>query len=218
MTTIPSILPEAFSHLHEAHVALCELDVLRLRHGRIAPPWPRLTAAKLRQAGACASGVYQFHVLCGRGVTLTPFMCQVLAGEARDYSAVAAALLVTVSGREGTAAAAARYLGRAETAIRRARQVLKRWRAAEHQRADERWPRLTPEAVTPWPQMSPADWRRRLNAAAERFERAAALQEARRAEDYSEIDREAAPTREAIERAEDALGLAVMHALAAFLD
>jgi hypothetical protein len=110
-------------------------------------------------------------------------------------------------------------LGRAETAISHARQVLERWQAEERQRADERWPRLTPEAVNPpWPGIAPKDWRWRLQAEADRFERAATLQEARLAEDYQDIARRAAPTREAIERAEAALGLAVMHALAAFLD
>jgi hypothetical protein len=212
-----TILPEAFSHLHKAHVALCELDVLRMQHGRAAPPWPRLTAAKVREAGACASGVHRFRALCGPSVTLTPFMCQALAREARDYIDLVAALLFTVSGSEG-AAQAARYLGRAETAIMRARQVLERWQAEERQRADERWPPLTPEAVNPWPHMLPKDWRWRLNAAAERFERAATLQEARRAEDFEDIARRAAPTREAIEKAETALGPAAMHALAAFLD
>jgi hypothetical protein len=217
MTLTPTILPEAFQHLHRAHVALCELDVLRMQHGRTAPPWPRLTAAKVREAGACASGVYRFRALCGPSVTLTPFMCQTLARDARYHIDLAASLLATVSRRKETARAA-RYLGRAETAISHARQTLDRWQAEERQRADERWPRLTPEAVHPWPHMLPKDWRWRLNAAAERFERAAALQEARLAEDYQDIARRAAPTREAVERAEAALGLAVMHTLAAFLD
>jgi hypothetical protein len=57
-----------------------------------------------------------------------------------------------------------------------------------------------------------------LHWAAEQFERRVALQEARRAEDFEDIARRAAPTREAIEKAETALGLAAMHALAAFLD
>jgi hypothetical protein len=218
MTTTPTILPEAFSHLRRAHVALCELDALRMQHGRTAPPWPRLTAAKVREAGACASGVYRFRALCGPSVSLTPFMCQALAREARDYIDPVAALLFTVGGSEG-AARAARYLGRAETAIAHAWQTLDRWQAEERQRADDRWPRLTPEAVNPpWPRILPKDWRWRLQAAADRFERAATLQEARLAEDYQDIARRAAPTREAIERAETALGLAAMHALAAFLD
>jgi hypothetical protein len=214
----PTILPEAFQHLHKAHVALCELDVLRMQHGRTAPPWPRLTAAKLRKAGACASGVYRFRALCGPSVTLTPFMCQTLARDARYHIDLAAALLFTVSGSEA-ATQAARLLGRAETATFHARQVLERWQAEERQRADERWPPLTPEAVNPpWPRIAPKDWRWRLNAAAERFERAAALQEARLAEDYQDIARRAAPTREAVEKAETALGRAVVDALAAFLD
>jgi hypothetical protein len=213
-----TILPEAFSHLHRAHVALCELDALRMQHGRTAPPWPRLTVAKVRRAGACASGVYRFRALCGPSVTLTPFMCQALAREARDYIDPVAALLFMVSGSEG-AARAARLLGRAETAIAHAWQTLDRWQAAERQCADERWPPLTPEAINPpWPRILPKDWRWRLNAAAERFERAATLQEARLTEDYQDIAQRAAPTREAIERAKAALGRAVMDALAAFLD
>jgi hypothetical protein len=212
------ILPEAFPYLHKAHVALYELDALRMQHGRTAPPWPRLTAAKLRKAGACASGVYRFRALCGPSVTLTPFMCQTLAKEARSYADLAASLLFTVSGSEN-AAQAARLLGRAETAISHARQVLERWREAEGAQAFERWPELTPDPVSPpWPRILPDDWRRRLLIAAEQFERRVALQEARRAEDFEDIARRAAPTRKAIEKAEMTLGRAVMDALAAFLD
>jgi hypothetical protein len=214
----PTILPEAFSHLHKAHVALYELDALRMQHGRTAPPWPRLTAARLRKAGACADGVRIFREMCGPSVTLTPVICQAFASRAREYLSFVASLLATVSGSEGTVAAAW-HLRRAETAIIRARQVLERWQAEERQRADERWPRLTPEAVNPpWPHMLPKDWRWRLQVAADRFERAATLQEARLVEDYQDIARRAAPTREAIEKAEKALGLAAMNALAAFLD
>jgi hypothetical protein len=214
----PSILPEAFSHLYRAHVALCELDMLRKQHGRTAPPWPRLTVARLRKAGACADGVRIFREMCGSGVPLTPFMCQALAPRAREYLSFVTALLFTVSGSEG-AARAARYLETAETAIAHAWQILDRWQAEERQRADDRWPRLTPEAVNPpWPGIAPKDWRWRLQAAADRFERAATLQEARRAEDYQDIARRAAPTREAIESDKATLGLAAMNALAAFLD
>jgi hypothetical protein len=215
MTT--TILPEAFQHLHKAHVALYELDALRAQHGRTAPPWPRLTMTKLREAGACADGVRIFRAMCGPSVTLTPFMCRVLAERARNYIDPAAALLCRASKPE--AARAATHLETAETAIAHAWQTLDRWQAEERQRADDRWPPLTPEAINPpWPRIAPRDWRWRLNAAAERFERAAALQEARRAEDYQDIARRAAPTREAIESAKTTLGLAAMHALAAFLD
>jgi hypothetical protein len=218
MTMTPTILPEAFSHLHRAHVALCELDALRMQLGRTAPPWPRLTVARLREAGACADGTRGFRDMCGPSVSLTPFMCQALAREARDYIDLAAALLATASKRKETARAA-RYLGRAETAIAHAWQTLDRWQAKERQCAEDRWPRLTPEAVNPpWPHMLPKDWRWRLQTAADRFERAATLQEARLVEDYQDIARRAAPTREAIEKAETALGRAVMNALAAFLD
>jgi hypothetical protein len=159
-----------------------------------------------------------FREMCGPSVSLTPFLCRALAERARDYIDRAAALLFTVSGSEG-AARAARHLETAETAIAHAWQTLDHWQAEERQRADDRWPRLTPEAVNPpWPRIAPRDWRWRLQAAAERFERAATLQEARRAEDYQDIARRAAPTREAIESAKTALGLAAMNALAAFLD
>jgi hypothetical protein len=218
MTMTPIILPEAFSHLHKAHVALCELDVLRMQHGRTAPPWPRLTMTKLRRIKPCPDGRRIFRDVCGSGVPLTPAICQALAPRAREYLSFATALLFTVSGSEG-ASRAARHLECAETAIIRARMVLERRQAEERQCADERWPPLTPEAINPpWPRIAPKDWRWRLNAAAERFERAAALQEARRAEDYQDIARRAAPTREAVEKAETALGRAVVDALAAFLD
>jgi hypothetical protein len=217
MTMTPTILPEAFQHLHKAHVALCELDALRMQHGRTAPPWPRLTMTKLRRIKPCPDGRRIFRNVCGSGVPLTPFMCQALAPRAREYLSFATALLFTVRGSEA-AAQAVRLLGRAETATFHARQVLERWQAEERQRADERWPRLTPEAVHPWPHMLPKDWRGWLNAAAARFEREAARQEARLAEDYQDIARRAAPTREAVEKAETALGRAVVDALAAFLD
>jgi hypothetical protein len=218
MTMTPTILPDAFPHLHKAHVALCELDVLRMQHGRTAPPWPRLTMTKLRRIKPCPDGRRIFRNVCGSGVSLTPFMCQALAPRAWEYLNFATMLLFTVSGGEG-ASRAARHLETAETAIMRARQVLDRRQAEERQRADERWPRLTPEAIhPPWSHMLPKDWRWRVNAAADRFECAAMAQEARLVEDYQDIARRAAPTREAVERAEAALGLAAMHALAAFLD
>jgi hypothetical protein len=214
----PTILPEAFQHLHRAHVALYELDALRRQHGRIAPPWPRLTMTKLRRIKPCPDGRRIFRDVCGSGVPLTPVICQALAPRAREYLSFATALLFTVRGSEA-AVQAVRLLGRAETATFHARQVLERWQAEERQRADDRWPPLTPGAVNPpWPRMLPKDWRWRLQAEADRFERAAALQEARLIDDYQDIARRAAPTREAIEKAETALGRAVVDALAAFLD
>jgi hypothetical protein len=214
----PTILPEAFSHLHKAHVALCELTVLRMHYGYRRPAWPRLTVAKLRKAGACSDGLRVFRDACGsRGVTLTPFMCETLAARARNYIGIAAALLRVASKPEAPQAAA--RLETAEREIAYARRALERWREAEGTQAFERWPELTPDPVSPpWPRITPGDWRRRLHWAAEQFERRVALQEARRAEDFADTARRAAPTREAIEKAEMALGLAAMHALAAFLD
>jgi hypothetical protein len=216
MTT--TILPEAFQHLHKAHVALCELAVLRMHHGHRRPSWPRLTMAKLREAGACSDGLRVFRDAHGsRGVILTPFMCQALAARARNYIGIAAALLRVASKPEASQAAA--RLETAEREIAYARRALERWREAEGAQAFERWPELTPDPVSPpWPRILPDDWRRRLLIAAEQFERRVALQEARRAEDFEDIARRAAPTREAIEKAETALGPAAMHALAAFLD
>jgi hypothetical protein len=144
-------------------------------------------------------------------------MCETLAARARNYIGTAAALLRAASKPE--AARAAAHLETAEAAIRYARWVLNCWEAEERHRAKERWPMPTPDPINPpWPQITPGDWRRRLLAAAEQFERRVSLQKARRAEDFEDIARRAAPTREAIEKAEAALGLAAMNALAAFLD
>jgi hypothetical protein len=174
--------------------------------------------AKLREAGACSDGLRVFRDAFGsRGVTLTPFMCQAVAARAKDYIGTAAALLRAASKPE--AARAAAHLETAEAAIRHAWWALKCWEAEERHRAEERWPMPTPDPINPpWPQITPGDWRRRLLAAAEQFERRVSLQEARRAEDYQDIARRAAPTREAVEDDKATLGLAAMNALAAFLD
>jgi hypothetical protein len=211
------ILPEAFSYLHRAHIAMCEAAVLRAGHGRHNPPWPRLTPAKLRAVGACPGGLRAFRDVCGSSLTLTPFMCDAFAPHAPKYLDVAARLL-EATGKQVAAEVAARLV-RARADIGEARNAFCAWRTEQNYEATARWPLPVPEAVTPPdPHLSPERWKRLLQVAGERYEREHARALARREADYSEIDRKAAPTREAIEKAEKELGLAIMTSLAAFLD
>jgi hypothetical protein len=212
-----AILPEAFDHLHKAHVALCEATLLIAGHGRHNAPWPRLTPAKLRAVGACPGGLRAFRNVCGSSLTLTPFMCDAFAPRAFKWIDVAADLL-EATGKPAAAEVAARLV-RARADIGKARNALCKWCAEQNYEATARWPLPAPEAVIPPdPHISPERWKRLLQVAGERFEREHARALARQEADYKAVDREAAPTREAIEKAEKELGLAIMNALAAFLD
>jgi len=213
----PTILPDAFSHLHKAHVALCEAAALRAQRGRIAPPWPRLTPAKLKRVDACPGGLRAFRDVCGSSLTLTPWMCDLFAPYASKYSGVAADLL-EATGKPAAAEVAARLVS-ARAAIGEARDVLRAWRAEQNYAATARWPLPEPKAVNPHdPHLSPERWKRLLQLEGERYEREHKRALDRREADYREIDREAAPTREAIEKADKELGQEIMNALAAFLD
>jgi hypothetical protein len=212
-----AILPEAFPYLHRAHIALCEATVLRAGHGRIAPPWPRLTPAKLRAVGACSGGLRAFRDVCGSSLTLTPFMCDAFAPHAFKWVGVAADLL-EATGKPAAAEVAARLVS-ARADIGEARNALCKWRVEQNYAVAPHWPIPAPEAVTPpSPDVTPERWKRRLQVAGERYEREYARALARREAMYAEIDREAAPTQEAIKRAEAELGREIMRALAAFLD
>jgi hypothetical protein len=212
-----AILPDAFDHLHKAHVALCEVAMLRAGHGRHNPPWPRLTPAKLRTVSACPSGIRVFKSMVGSSVTLTPWMCRLLAPHVMPWFLTAYDLLVATGKPE--AKKAARKLETARVAIADAKKAMEAWRAEQNYEATARWPLPAPEAVTPPdPHISPERWKRLLQVAGERYEREHARALARQEADYKAVDREAAPTREAIERAEAELGRAVINALAAFLD
>jgi hypothetical protein len=144
-------------------------------------------------------------------------MCRALAEEAFKWVGVAARLLEE-TGKPAAADVAARLVSvRAD--IGEARNALCKWRAAQNYAVAPHWPIPVPETVTPpSPDITPAHWKRLLQIAGERYEREHARALARREAVYSEIDREAAPTREAIEKVEKELGLAIMNSLAAFLD
>jgi hypothetical protein len=144
-------------------------------------------------------------------------MCSAFAPHAPKYLGVAAALL-EATGKPIAADVAARLVS-ARIDIGGARNALSAWRAAQNYEATARWKLPEPEAVSPPnPDLSPERWKRLLQIAGERYEREHARATARQEADYMEIDREAAPTREAIEKAEAELGRAIMDALAAFLD
>jgi hypothetical protein len=212
-----AILPGAFDHLHKAHVALCEATVLIANHGRHSAPWPRLTPAKLRAVSACPSGVRIFRNMVGSSVTLTPWMCKLLAPHVLPWFITAYDLLVGTGKPE--AKKAARKLETARVAIADAKKAMEAWQTEQNYAATARWPLPAPETVIPpSPDLSPERWKRLLQVAGERYEREHARALARREADYSEVDKEIAPTKEAIAKAEAELGLATMNALGAFLD